>query len=96
MQTDWNMSDDSPYDEWEYEIVKTKIKRWSTDGDHGSVVKKVNKMGRKGWELVETLDREGGGTEGLLFKRPLTEERKKELEEQEDEKGGLSGLLGGD
>lgn len=57
---------------WDYKVVEIPSKM----GGFLSTKKKdpedkLNKWGRQGWELVESLNEDGGKTQALIFKRPL-------------------------
>jgi len=42
----------------------------------------LNMFGIEGWELVEQINMENGATQALIFKRPISDERKEEVEER--------------
>ncbi|WP_136717623.1 DUF4177 domain-containing protein [Halorientalis salina] len=53
---------------WEYETLRPprdEVKKEATDPKT-----ELNELGADGWELVSTIEYEGGGTKYLVFKRP--------------------------
>lgn len=55
---------------WEYETLRPP--REATMKETTDPKAELNDLGEDGWELVTTLDYEGGGTKYLVFKRPAT------------------------
>lgn len=58
--------------QWEYKTLeppKGLTKRETVDP-----TTELNHLGAEGWELVETISYDGGGTKLLLFKRPVHDE----------------------
>ena len=53
---------------WEYETVRPE--RDATKKEAVVPKASLNELGAEGWELVETITYEGGGTKYLVFKRP--------------------------
>jgi hypothetical protein len=53
---------------WEYETVRPD--RDATKKEATDPKATLNELGADGWELVETITYEGGGTKYLVFKRP--------------------------
>ncbi len=53
---------------WEYETVRPP--REATMEQASDPQKLLNEYGREGWEFVNTIEYEGGGTKYLVFKRP--------------------------
>lgn len=53
---------------WEYETVRPE--RDATKKEAVDPKRTLNELGADGWELVETISYEGGGTKYLVFKRP--------------------------
>lgn len=58
---------------WEYETVRPE--RDATKKEPVDPKAALNELGASGWELVETIAYEGGGTKYLVFKRPRTHGR---------------------
>lgn len=58
----------SPPTEWEYETLRPD--RDATRKEAVDPKSRLNELGAAGWELVETISYEGGGTKYLVFKRP--------------------------
>ena len=54
--------------EWEYETLRPD--RDATKKEAVDPKARLNELGAAGWELVETISYEGGGTKYLVFKRP--------------------------
>ncbi|PSP83842.1 hypothetical protein BRC96_08515 [Halobacteriales archaeon QS_6_64_34] len=59
---------DSSVTEWEYETLRPD--RDATRKEAVDPKPRLNELGAEGWELVETISYEGGGTKFLVFKRP--------------------------
>lgn len=57
---------------WEYETLRPA--RESTKKEAQDPKEQLNELGAEGWELVDTIAYEGGGTKYLVFKRPATPE----------------------
>lgn len=53
---------------WEYETRRPP--RDETQKEATDPKTTLNELGAAGWEFVETIDYEGGGTKYLVFKRP--------------------------
>lgn len=53
---------------WEYETLRPP--RDETKKEAVDPKAEMNQLGAEGWEVVETIDYEGGGTKYLVFKRP--------------------------
>ncbi len=53
---------------WEYETLRPR--RDETKKEAEDPKAELNQLGAEGWEFVETIDYEGGGTKYLVFKRP--------------------------
>jgi hypothetical protein len=53
---------------WEYETVRPD--RESTKKEASDPKATLNELGAEGWELIETITYESGGTKYLVFKRP--------------------------
>ncbi len=53
---------------WEYETLRPP--RDETQKEAEDPKAELNQLGGDGWEFVETIDYEGGGTKYLVFKRP--------------------------
>ena len=53
---------------WEYETLQPP--RGTTQEEAVDPKDELNDLGKKGWELVDTIDYVGGGTKYLVFKRP--------------------------
>ncbi|SMO52554.1 DUF4177 domain-containing protein [Halorubrum cibi] len=54
---------------WEYETLRPprdETRKEATDPEA-----ELNELGAEGWELVTTIDYEGGGSKYLVFKRPV-------------------------
>ena len=62
---------DSASDRWEYETVRPE--RNETRKEAIDPKETLNELGADGWELIETITYENGGTKYLVFKRPLTD-----------------------
>ncbi|WP_115864130.1 DUF4177 domain-containing protein [Halorussus litoreus] len=63
------MSEPDPV-RWEYETLRpprNETKKEATDPKA-----ELNELGAAGWELVSTVEYEGGGTKYLVFKRPAS------------------------
>ena len=59
---------------WEYKTIeppKGLTKREAVDP-----TAELNRLGADGWELVQTMSYDKGGTKLLVFKRPVSEEAK--------------------
>jgi uncharacterized protein with von Willebrand factor type A (vWA) domain len=54
--------------QWEYETVRPE--RDATKKEAIDPKATLNELGSEGWELVETITYEQGGTKYLVFKRP--------------------------
>ena len=54
---------------WEYETLRPP--RDATRKEAEDPKAELNRLGAEGWDFVETIDYEGGGTKYLVFKRPL-------------------------
>ncbi len=54
---------------WEYETLRPP--RDETQKEAEDPKAELNQLGAEGWEFVETIDYEGGGTKYLVFKRPV-------------------------
>jgi hypothetical protein len=54
--------------QWEYETLRPE--RDSTKKEAIDPKAALNELGAEGWELVETIAYEKGGTKFLVFKRP--------------------------
>ena len=59
---------DNPPTAWEYETLRPA--RDATKKEAVDPKARLNELGAEGWELVETISYEGGGTKYLVFKRP--------------------------
>lgn len=59
---------DSEVTQWEYETLRPP--REATKKEVDDPKAELNELGEAGWELVATLDYEGGGTKYIVFKRP--------------------------
>lgn len=57
---------------WEYKTYRPQ--RDATKKEAIDPQAALNDLGADGWELVETVDYEGGGTKFLVFKRPTSDE----------------------
>jgi hypothetical protein len=55
---------------WEYETIRPD--RDETKKEAVDPKETLNELGAAGWELVETISYEGGGTKYLVLKRPRT------------------------
>jgi hypothetical protein len=55
---------------WEYQTLRPP--RGSTRKESQDPTDELNELGAEGWELVESIDYENGGTKYLVFKRPRT------------------------
>ncbi|WP_436343131.1 hypothetical protein [Natronorubrum sp. FCH18a] len=53
---------------WEYETLRPP--RDETQKEAEDPKAELNQLGAEGWEFMETIDYEGGGTKYLVFKRP--------------------------
>ncbi|UTF55800.1 DUF4177 domain-containing protein [Natronosalvus rutilus] len=53
---------------WEYETLRPP--RGETKKEAEDPKAELNQLGAEGWEFMETIDYEGGGTKYLVFKRP--------------------------
>lgn len=53
---------------WEYETIRPP--RDETKKEAEDPQEKLNELGAEGWELVSTIEYEGGGTKYLVCKRP--------------------------
>ncbi|MFD1588245.1 DUF4177 domain-containing protein [Halorientalis brevis] len=53
---------------WEYETLRPPRDETRKEADDPKA--ELNRLGSDGWELVETIEYEGGGTKYLVFKRP--------------------------
>lgn len=53
---------------WEYETLRPP--RDETRKESTDPIAELNQLGAEGWEFVDTIDYEGGGTKFLVFKRP--------------------------
>lgn len=53
---------------WEYKTLRPQ--RESTKKELSDPKDDLNELGEEGWELVETITYEGGGTKYLVLKRP--------------------------
>jgi len=53
---------------WEYETLRPA--RDAAMKEAVDPKARLNELGAEGWELVETISYEGGGTKYLVFKRP--------------------------
>lgn len=58
-----------PATDWEYETVRPPRDETKKEAEDPREV--LNELGADGWEFVETIDYDGGGTKFLVFKRPL-------------------------
>lgn len=54
---------------FEYETLRPP--RGETKKESRDPKAELNELGAEGWELVGTIDYEGGGTKYLVFKRPV-------------------------
>jgi len=54
---------------WEYETLRPP--RDETKKEAEDPKAELNRLGAEGWEFVETIDYEGGGTKYLVCKRPI-------------------------
>ncbi|WP_049954589.1 DUF4177 domain-containing protein [Halostagnicola larsenii] len=54
---------------WEYETFRPP--RDETQKEAEDPKAELNQLGAEGWEFVETIAYEGGGTKYLVFKRPV-------------------------
>jgi len=54
---------------WEYETVRPPRDETKKEAEDPKGV--LNELGADGWELVETVEYDGGGTKYLVFKRPV-------------------------
>jgi len=59
---------ENPPAAWEYETLRPA--RDATKKEAVDPKARLNELGAEGWELVETISYEGGGTKYLVFKRP--------------------------
>jgi len=64
---------ENPVAQWEYETLRPA--RDATKKEAADPKTRLNELGAEGWELVETISYEGGGTKYLVFKRPRTATR---------------------
>lgn len=53
---------------WEYETLRPPRDETKKEADDPKAA--LNQLGAEGWEFVETIDYEGGGTKYLVFRRP--------------------------
>lgn len=53
---------------WEYRTLRPP--RGSTKKEAQDPTAELNELGAEGWELVESIAYENGGTKYLVFKRP--------------------------
>lgn len=53
---------------------------------------RLNELGVRGWELAEQINMENGATQALIFKRPVSGDRKEKVEKESRESSG--GVLG--
>jgi hypothetical protein len=53
---------------WEYETIRPPRDETRKESEDPKAV--LNELGANGWEFVETIEYEGGGTKYLVFKRP--------------------------
>lgn len=54
---------------WEYETLRPPRDETKKEAEDPNA--ELNRLGAAGWEFVETIDYEGGGTKYLVFKRPV-------------------------
>jgi hypothetical protein len=54
---------------WEYETIRPP--RDETKKEARDPTEELNELGADGWELVETIEYDGGGTKYLVLKRPV-------------------------
>jgi hypothetical protein len=54
---------------WEYETLRPP--RDDTRKEATDPEAELNELGADGWELVTTIEYEGGGSKFLVFKRPV-------------------------
>jgi hypothetical protein len=64
---------ETPFTEWEYETLRPA--RDATKKEAVDPKARLNELGAEGWELIETISYEGGGTKYLVFKRPQSTNR---------------------
>ncbi|MFT4947522.1 MAG: hypothetical protein ACI8TL_001766 [Natronomonas sp.] len=63
------MMPESDATRWEYETRRPP--RDETKKEAEDPKAELNRLGAEGWEFVETIDYEGGGTKYLVFKRSV-------------------------
>ncbi len=71
-ESHYHFIDITMHQQWEYKTLeppKGLTKRETVDP-----TEELNRLGTEGWELVETISYDGGGTKLLLFKRPVSHE----------------------
>jgi hypothetical protein len=56
---------------WEYRTLRPD--REATKHEASDPQSELNELGAEGWELVTTVDYDGGGTKYLVLKRPLSD-----------------------
>jgi hypothetical protein len=66
------MMDPSDSTHWEYETLRPP--RGETKKEATDPKAQLNELGTHGWELVTTIEYDGGGTKYLVFKRPAETE----------------------
>ena len=55
---------------FEYKIIDAKIGKWTGLIDDEDLIKKLNKEGMDGWEVIESL-KLGGWTNKFILKREI-------------------------
>lgn len=55
---------------WQYNVVEPPRGSTMEEATDPSAI--LNELGAEGWELITTIEYNGGGTKYLVFKRPRT------------------------